>query len=317
MKTNAPRYIVRPMRNIATIFIALGFSLQISHASFGPTPSLNFDKDGDLACTSPSNCKLPSYRTIQKIGEDFISYSEFRTSVIDKMETEIQAGLQTYGHHLETTFSSTGNTKFKSFLENGKADYEGLLDKLGLSEARQLVGGNSPFMTELKSLQTLLKTADAKIKNALNPEAQKLAQKEKNQGYYNFRTSGNFTSYKYIDQVKNLVDYFQKNQSLRPWMKVTEKSLRLSFNKCPLKVRRVLRNKRPSIKIDSRLEKLKFDIFNHPELVQSLVESGRLLTINCRKKTTGKLLLDIDSKQGSINIDYQMSLNKTPILPLK
>ncbi|MFT6069034.1 MAG: hypothetical protein ACJAT2_003677 [Bacteriovoracaceae bacterium] len=317
VKYTALRYIVWPMKKIASLILALGLSLQVSHASFGPTPSKIFNPGGPLSCESIEKCTVPSYRTLQKITEDFIAFSVERVSVIDIMETKIQAGSQTYEHHLESTFSALGNTNFKTFLESGKNDFDGLLDKLGLSSARQLVSGNSPFIAEMKSLQVLLKKADANIKNSTSKEEQKAALLEKQKRYFEFRTNGSFTSYKHIDQVKTLVDYYLQDQSLEPWITTKEKNLRLSFNDCPVKIRRAIRKKRPSIKINSELKQLKFDVFNHPEFVSTLVENGRLLKINCRKKTTGTLVLDIDQKNGAVNIDYQLSHNKTPILPLK
>lgn len=317
MKHHAPRYIVWPMKKLTTLLLAIAFNIQSAQASFGPSPSKNFEAGGDLSCESISNCVVPSYRTLQKIAEDFIAYSTLRTAVIDEIETKVQAGSQTYGHQLETTFSNLGNTNYKSFLEAGKRDYDGLLDKLGLSEARQLISGNSPFMIELKALQVLLKKSDANIKNATSPADQKLAIKERESSYYTFRTNGSFTSFKHIDQAKALIEYYLKNKSLTSWMTQREKILRLSFNGCPVKVRRAIRKRRPSLKIDSELKQLEFDIFNQPEFVEALVGNGRLLKINCRLKTTGKLLMDLDIKQGLLNIDYQLSHNKTPILPLK
>jgi hypothetical protein len=313
---NAMRYRVLPMKKLATLILTLFFSLQ-SQASFGPTPSKNFEAGGDLSCESIETCKVPSYRTLQKIGEDFIAFSKERTLIIDQMETKIQAGTQTYGHHLETTFTNLGNTNYKGFLETGKHDYEALLEKLGLSQARQIVNGNSPFMNELKALQILLKKADANIQNSSSKTDQILAQKEKKKSYYTFRTNGSFTSFKNIDQVKNLINHYMLDQSLKAWMTSKEKNLRLIFNGCPVKVRRLIRKKRPSIKYDSQLKQLSFDVFNHPELVQSLVSNGRLLKVNCRLKANGKLLFDLDRKQAAINIDYQISHNKTPIVPLK
>lgn len=317
MNNYAPRYIVWPMKKLATLLLALSFSFQASSSDFGPVPSKIFGAKGDLSCESKDTCKVPSYRTLQKIAEDFIAFSVNRISVIDQIEAKIQAGTQTYQHHLETTFSNLGNTSFKSFLELGKNDYDSLLDKLGLSSARQLVSGNSPFMIELKALQVLLKTADANIKNTSTPSEQKESVLRKNQSYYEFRTGGGFSSYPHIDQVKLLLDHYLKTESLESWMTAKEKPLRLSFNNCPLKVRRAIRKRRPSIKINSELRQLKFDVFNHPDFVSALVDNGRLLKVNCRKKATGKLLMDLDEKKASLNIDFQLSHNKTPILPLK
>ncbi len=317
MKDTALRYIVWPMKKITSLIFALGLSLQVSHASFGPTPSKIFNPEGALSCESIQKCTVPSYRTLQKITEDFIAFSVERVSVFDKMETKIQAGSQTYEHHLESTFSALGNTSFKSFLNSGKNDFDNLLDKLGLSSARQLVSGNSPFIIEMKSLQALLRKADANIKNSVTKDDQKTALIEKQKSYFDFRTNGSFTSYKHIDQVKTLFDYYLKEESLESWMTTSEKALRLSFNSCPIKVRRAIRKMRPAIKINSELKQLKFDVFNQPDFVSTLVENGRLLRVNCRKKTTGTLVLDIDQKNGAINIDYQLSHNNTPILPLK
>lgn len=315
MNYYALRYIVFVMLKKTFAIISLGFCLSVQASNFGPLPSKTFGQNGSLPCESSDNCPLPSQRSLQKIAEDFLSHSQARMNTLDKMEAEIRSSIETYQVHSEEVFSRSGNTELKSFLEKGKSLYHNLLDDLGLSTARHMVGGNSPFLNELKGLTKSLKQSEANIINSKNKSDIDEAKKKRIQNYISLRKNGAFSSYQHLDQVKTLIDFYELKGSLSPWISNHQNKLRLKFNSCPLKLRRTLRKLNPALRYDSDLGPLQFDVFNELKMVSALVQNSRLLTISCQKKVKGPLKAVMNHENASIELDFNLSASGEVFLP--
>lgn len=303
------------MRKSCLTVIAFGISLNLLASSFGPLPSAQFSQSGSLSCTTKESCNLPSRRSLQKVTEDFINSSQSRLRSLDNIESEIRSGIQIYEHTTEEVFSRSGHGAEKSFLEKGKSLYEALPSITGLSLARQLVSSNSPFMIELRAMETLLKDADVKLINAKSLESKKKLKEDRKNNYLKFRKSGKFQSYKSIEQVKNLISHYEENGSVSPWLNQNKISLRTRFENCPLSIRRIVKKRKPSLKFDLVSTPFQYDIKNTPRMLSKLVRNGRLLTVKCLNKDQGTLNLTNNSDEGSVSIDYNISSTGVPILP--
>jgi len=283
-------------------------------SDFGPLPAQSFGKNGNLSCHSKEDCLVPSQRAVQKVAEDFLNYSTSRLESLSKIEAEIRAGIEVYQLHSEEVFSSTGNSELKSFLEKGKRLYSDLLDNMGISSARLLVGGQSPFLQELKQLSHSLSMAEAQIINAKSEIELAQINKRSSEAYLAFRTKGRFESYKLIDQVKSLTDYYNESGSLSPWIN-NQLPLRLQFSDCPVKVRRIIKKLSPSLRFDKSSKPLQFDVFEEYAMTKMLVQNGRLLNITCKQKSKGSLQAVLRPKKAEIELQYSVLSTGRPVLP--
>lgn len=315
MKINALHYIVAQMFKKFVLVSILGLSLNSQAFDFGSLPSSTFGEKGSLSCLSKDACTVPSYESIHNSAETFLSHSPSRLDVLDSMEAEIRAAEQVYDQLIENVFSLTGNTPFKSFLLKGKGLYTSFLDTLGLSAARKLVGGASPFLLELQELMVLLKNAEADIINAKSKEQIEAQKRKRENSYFNFRNSNKFSSYSYLDQVKKLTEFYHEHKSLAPWFKGTEKSVRINFVSCPLKVRRQIRKLQPTVSFHKDSSPFKFDVLEEPEITESVVQNGQFLNINCVKLVKGALKAKFDKSSNTLTLDFAISNKSQVILP--
>ncbi len=284
-------------------------------SDFGPLPSQNFDDKGNLSCTSRENCEVPSQRAIQKVGEDFLNHSTSRLETLSKIEAEIRSSIEVYQLHSEDVFSSTGNSELKSFLEKGKGLYQDLLNSMGIATARLLVGGQSPFLIELKQLNQSLKTTEADLTNSKDDSELAQIRKSSHDSYYSLRSKGNFESYKLIDQVKTLSDFYKESGNLSPWLSNTITPIRLKFSNCPIKVRRIIKKLSPSLRFDKSSKPLQFEVFEEYSMTKKLVQNGRLLKITCTEKSKGALQAIYSPDKAMIELQYSKLESGRPILP--
>lgn len=295
--------------------MAMGLSFKISASTFGPLPTEYFGPKGNLSCTSKENCKVPSYRSLQKIAEDFLNFSKTRLESLDKIESEVRSGIQLYEQTTEEVFSRKGHGAEKSFLEKGSSLYNQLPSQMGLSAARQIVSNNSPFLNELRALEALIKDAEINIINAITTEQKKDLKTQRELSYLNFRNSNKFQSYNHLSQVKILIEHYEINESISPWLNQKKLPLRLKFEDCPVVLRRIIKKKSPAIKYDLKNKSFQFDIYNSPKMLSNLVQNGRILGVKCVKKESGALHHSTDSIKAGILIEYNLNQDGDPILP--
>ncbi len=296
-----------------TLVLLLASTYSIA-SDFGPLPTQNFGKNGNLSCLTKETCLVPSQRAIQKVAEDFLNHSSSRLENLSIIEAEIRASIEIYQLHSEEVFSSSGNSELKSFLEKGKNLYTNLLNNMGISTARLLVSGQSPFLQELKQLSLSLKMSEADIVNAKNDTELANIKKQSGDAYFAFRSNGKFESYKLIDQVKTLTDYYNESGSLSPWFN-NNLPLRLKFSDCPVRVRRIIKKLTPSLRFDKSSKPLQFEVFEEYAMTKMLVQNSRLLNISCKLKSKGSLQTVFRPEKAEMELQYSVLSSGRPVLP--